>query len=102
MLEIGGLLAQVGVPGTVFGAVPGIDCALGEAERLVGNDEVEVEVDCVAEALAARTCAEWIVEAEEARLGFCSGTMAVFALVGTGEAQSARLGSLFAQELLQR
>jgi hypothetical protein len=52
------LLAQIGEPGAVFGAVPGVDGAVVEAEAFVGNDQVQVEVHGVAEALAARTGAE--------------------------------------------
>ena len=46
----------------------------------VGDDEVEVEVDGVAEALATGTCAEGIVEAEEARLRLAARTMTALAL----------------------
>jgi hypothetical protein len=54
---------------------------------LVGDDEVGVEVDGVAEALAARAGAVGIVEGEEARLGLAVGAVAGGALEGGGEAK---------------
>ena len=73
-------LLQFGEVGAIFGAIPGVDCALVEGLRLVGDDEVEVEVDCVAETLAAQACAEGVVEREEARFGFAILAMAGLAL----------------------
>ena len=81
-----GVAAEVGEPGAVFGAVPGVDCAAEEGEGFVGDDEVDVEIDGVAEALTAGTCAEWVVEAEEAGFGFFGGEVAEAAFVGGGEA----------------
>ena len=75
------LFAQVVEPGAVFWAVPGVNGAVAKAECLVRNDEVEVVVDGIAEALAAGTGAEWIVEAEEARFGLPAGPMATNALI---------------------
>ena len=71
--------------------VHGCDGAVGEGLRLVGDDEVGVEVDGVAEALAAWAGAVGIVEGEEARLGLAVGAMAGGALEGGGEAQRAVL-----------
>ena len=76
--ELSGLLLEVRVPGSVLGAIPGVDGAVSEGEAFVGDDEIEIEVDGVAETLAARAGAEGIVEAEEARLGLLAGTMAAF------------------------
>ncbi len=84
---LGGLL-QFGEVGAILWATPGVDRAIVEGLRLVGNDEVEVEVDGVAEALAARACAEGIVEGEEARLGLAIDAMAGLALEGGGEAEA--------------
>jgi hypothetical protein len=42
--QFGGLLAQLGEPGPVLGAVPGIDGAVVAGQPLVGNDQVQVEV----------------------------------------------------------
>jgi hypothetical protein len=77
--------------GAVFGGGPGGDCALVERLRLVGDDEVGVEVDGVAEALAARAGAVGIVEGEEARLGLAVGAVAGGALEGGGEAEDCGL-----------
>src|SRR6185437_12031263 len=52
----------------VLGAVPRINGAFVECLRFVGNDEVEVEVDGVAKALAARAGSVGVVEGEQARL----------------------------------
>ncbi len=53
--------------------------------RLIGNDEVEVEVDGVAESLAAGAGAVGIVEGEEARLGLAVLAVAGGALKGSGK-----------------
>ena len=74
----------------VFGGGPGGDGALGERLRLVGDDEVGIEVDGVAEALAAWAGAVGIVEGEEARLGLAVGAVAGGALEGGGEAEVLR------------
>ena len=89
--EFGGVALEIGIPGAVLGTVPGVDSAAGEGEGFVGDDEVEVEVNGVAEALATGACAEGIVEAEETGLGLLAGTVAVAALVGGGGAQAGAL-----------
>ena len=99
--QLGGVLAKLGEPGAVLGAVPGIDCAGGERERFVGDDEVEVEVHGVAEALATGTCAKGIVEAEEARLRLAARTMAALALVRGAETVARALCRLVTRELLE-
>ncbi len=58
------VLAEFGKPGAVLGAVPRIDGAAVQAEILVGDDQVQVEVHGVAKALAAGTGAEGIVKTE--------------------------------------
>ena len=58
-----------------------------EGARAVGEDEVGVEVDGVAEALAARAGAVGIVEGEEARLGLAVGAVAGGALECGGKAE---------------
>ena len=67
--------------------VQGCDGAFVEGLGVVGDDEVGVEVDGVAEALAARAGAVGIVEGEEAGLGLAVGAMAGGALEGGGEAE---------------
>ena len=61
-------LLEIAEPGAVLRLGPGIDRALVEGKALVGNHAVHVEVDRVAEALAARTGAVGRIEAEEDRL----------------------------------
>ncbi len=75
------VLAELRKPGAVFGAIPGVDGAIGEREAFVGNDQVQVEVHGVAKALAAGAGAEGIVEAEQARLRFAAGAMAALAFI---------------------
>ena len=85
---LGGAL-HLAVVGAVFGGGPGGDGAFVEGLGFVGDDEVGVEVDGVAEALAARAGAVGIVEGEEARLGLAIGAVAGGALEGGGEAEYA-------------
>ncbi len=85
-----GLLAEaleVAVHGAVFAGGPGGDGVAVEGLRLVGDDEVGVEVDGVAEALAAGAGAVGIVEGEEAGLGLAVGAVAGGALEGGGVAE---------------
>ena len=77
---------------------PGGDGAVGEGFGFVGDDEVGVEVDGVAEALAARAGAVGVVEGEEARLGLAVGAVAGGALEGGGEAVACVLFSFFARD----
>ena len=48
---------------------PGLDRALVDGFAAIGNHEIEIEIDGVAEALAARAGAVGIVERKQARLG---------------------------------
>src|SRR2546421_11258792 len=64
---------------------PRLDCALGERELWVRDDEVEVEADCVAEALTGRARAERGVEAEESRLGLRGAGSVVLGLQALAE-----------------
>ena len=73
--------------GAVLGRGPGGDGACVEGLGAVGDDEVGVEVDGVAEALAAGAGAVGIVEGEEAGLGLAVGAVAGGALEGGGEAE---------------
>ena len=77
-----------GVPGgAVFGLSPGVDGAGVEGFGFVWDDEVGIEIDGVAEALAARAGAVGVVEAEEAGFGVAVGAVAGGALEGCGEAE---------------
>ena len=95
MPSVAACLLQLGEPGAILGPVPGIDGSVIQRQSLVGNDQVHVEVDGVAESLAARACAERVVEAEQPRLRFAPGPMAVRALVGRGKAKTRTLRRLF-------
>ena len=75
---------HLAVEGAVFWGGPGGDGALREGAAAVGKDEVGVEVDGVAEALAAGAGAVGIVEGEEAGFGFAVGAVAGGALEGGG------------------
>jgi hypothetical protein len=54
---------------------------------LVGHDEVEVDLDQVAEAVTGRARAERIVEREQARLRLDEGLLAAAALEALADAQ---------------
>ena len=69
---------------------PGLDGAFGQRQRLVRNDQVQVEINGVAEALAARTRAVGIVEREQPRLRFFVLDVAVLAFKALREAQALR------------
>src|SRR5882724_8544582 len=74
----------------ILGLRPWLDSTLGECLRLVGDHQVHVEINGVAESLAARAGAERIVEREEPRLRFFVANLAAAALEATGEAQLTR------------
>src|SRR5208337_1121054 len=59
---------------------PGLNGAIIERFAGVGDDEVEIEIDGVAKALAARACAIGIVEREETRLGLLIKRTVILAL----------------------
>src|ERR1035441_8225045 len=77
--------------GAVLGGRPRRDGALLEGARAIGDDEVGVEVDGVAEALAAGAGAVGVVEGEEAGFGLAVGAMAGGALECGGVAEMLRL-----------
>ncbi len=85
----------------ILGRSPRRNGTLPEALRFVRNDEVGIEVDGVAEALAARTCAEGIVEREETRLRLAIGAMAASALERCRESQVLRLAFALAGNSLE-
>jgi hypothetical protein len=72
----------------VFGLGPGIDGAFVQGLRFVGNHQVEIEVDGVAETLAARAGAEGVVKREQARFGLLVAQVALFALKALREAEA--------------
>ena len=90
MFGLLGEALQLGEQRTIFGLGPGIDGALVQGLRFVGNHQVEIEVDGVAEALAARTGAVRIVEGEQARLGLLVAQVAVLAFEALGKTQPLR------------
>ncbi len=87
----GGAL-HLAVVRAIFGRGPGVDGAVVEGLRSVGNDEARVEVDGVAETLAARARAERIVEAEQPWLGLAIGAVAGGALKGAAVPKVLRSG----------
>ncbi len=84
----GGAL-HLAVVRAVFRRGPGVNGAVVEGLRSVGDDQTRVEIDGVAETLAARACAERIVEAEQPGLGLAVGAVAGGALKGRGVAHAA-------------
>ncbi len=67
---------------------PRLDGAVVQRLAGIGDDEVEVEVDGVAESLAARARAVGIVEGEQARLGLLVNDAVVFAFEAIVEDQA--------------
>ena len=74
----------------IFGLGPGLDGALIQRLRFVGNHQVEIEIDGVAKTLAARTCAIRIIEGKQARLRFFVAQIALLALKALGKPQLLR------------
>ncbi len=70
-----------------FGLVHGSTAPSSSVRSCVGDDQVHVEIDGVAEALAARAGAHRAVEAEQRRLGFDERHAAGLALELLAEAQ---------------
>ena len=71
---------QLGVERTVLRLGPGLDSTLSQSLGLVGNDQVEIEVNGVAETLATRARAIRTIEREQPRLGLLVADAAVLAL----------------------
>src|ERR1700733_12192535 len=71
----------------ILGPGPGIDGAIVQRFLLVRNDEVQVEIDSIAEALAALASAIRIIEREQPGLGLTVDAMAKFAFEGLREAE---------------
>jgi hypothetical protein len=65
--------------------VPGLDRALGEAPGLVGNHQVDVHLDEIAEAVTLGTGPEGVVEGEQSRLRLDELCLAARALEALGE-----------------
>src|SRR3954470_20223005 len=72
-------LLQLRHPRAVFGLGPGFDRPLVQAQVLIRDDQVHVEVDRVSETLASRAGPKRAVEAEECRLGLAKLPAARFA-----------------------
>ena len=82
-----GVALQVGEQRAILGLGPGLDGAFAQRLQFVGNDEVEIKVDGVAESLTFGASAVGVVEREEARLGLLVSDVAEFALEALGEAK---------------
>ena len=81
---------QFGEQRPVFWFGPGLDRPLVQSFAFVWNDEVEIEIDGIAKALAARTRAIRIVERKQARLGLVVAAAIVLALKTLRETQPLR------------
>ena len=84
--------SQLRLVGAVLGPSPGIDRALVQRLLFVGNDQVDIEINGVAEALAALAGAVRIIEREQPGLWFAVDAMAEFAFKCLGKTQPPRLG----------
>ncbi len=69
----------------ITGLGPGLDDAFVDGFAAIGDDQVDIEVDGIAEALAARAGAVRIIEGEQARLGLLIGEAALLALEAIAE-----------------
>src|SRR5258706_4636344 len=85
---------ELGKQGTIFRFGPRLDCALIESLALVGNHEVEIEVDRIAKTLTARTSAVRIVEREQPWLRFIVSAPIILTLEALREAEPRRRFSL--------
>src|ERR1700693_4832807 len=61
-----GTALQLSEKRAIFGLGPGLDGAFIQRLRLVGNHQVEIEIDGVSKALAARACAVRIIKRKQA------------------------------------
>src|SRR5262249_25967675 len=77
---------------------PGLDDAFIERLARIGHDEIQIEVDGVTKALAARTCAIWIVERKKARLRNLIDRAIVFAFEPLVENEALRLVTSFIRQ----
>ena len=82
-----GGLPELCLVGPIFGASPGIDGAFVQRLLLIRDDQVEIEVDGVAKALAALAGAIRVVEREQPGLRLAVDAVAKFAFKGLGEAE---------------
>ncbi len=75
---------------------PGLDRAFAERQTRIGNYQIEIETDGVAETLTRRTCTVGIVEAEQARLRHRVDSAVVFTFEAFRKTQASGLvgGSL--------
>ena len=83
---------QLGQLRPVVRLAPRLDRVLGDRLRPIGHDEIHVELDDVAEAVAGRAGAERVVERKQARLRIFVRDAAFTALEALGEAMDLRAG----------
>ena len=76
---------QLGQLSAVVRLAPRLDGALADRLRRIGDDEIHVELDDVAEAVAGRARAERVVEREQPRLRIFVGDPARAAVEALGE-----------------
>ena len=81
---------QLGEQRPIFWFRPGLDRAFVQRLAFVGNDEVEIEINGVAKALAARTGAIRIVERKQPRLRLFVAAAIVLALEALRKTQPLR------------
>src|SRR5262249_26479030 len=93
------LLAEVIEPFFALWFGPGFDRAFVERESGIRDDQIERIIDCVAEALAARTRGGGAVEAEEDRLGLAELKVVVLAKEALAEAETLAGFRLFEDRL---
>src|SRR6185503_15963543 len=67
---------------------PRLDRAFGECQLAIGNHQIEVQSNRIAEALTGRARAEWIVKTEQLRLGRGISNRAALALEALRKYQS--------------
>src|SRR5207302_8226953 len=86
-LDLLGKALQLREEWTILRLRPRLDGTIIQGLRLVWNHQIEVEVDGVAESLAARTGAVGIVEGEQDRLGLFVADVIPLAFEALAEAQ---------------
>src|SRR6201999_2062465 len=87
-----GCFPQLRLVRAILGPRPGINRAVVQSLLLIRDDQVDIEINGVAKALATLARAVRIVEREQPRFRFTVNAMAKLAFVGLGKAQTPWLG----------
>src|SRR5207248_627893 len=97
-----GMAFQLSVERTILRFRPRFNGIVGQSFGFVGDDQIEVEINSIAEALAPWTSAEWVVKRKEAGLGLLVADQAILAFEVLGKAERrCRSGISFARNVFE-